>query len=690
METSWAGAELARLERMDLRRYPPVLDSGPAPEVAVAGRTVLLLCSNDYLGLAGDPRLALAAAEAAQLWGTGAGASRLVSGTTTLHTALEQELAALKGCDAAVLFSSGYLANAGTIPALVGRGDVLLSDELNHASIVDGCRLSRARRAVYRHADPGDLDRLLAGATEERRLVVTDTVFSMDGHVAPLGDLAEVCEQRGAMLMVDEAHATGVLGPGGGGAVEMLGLQGRIAVVMGTLSKALGSSGGFVAASGDLAELLRNRARTHVFDTAPGPPAVGAARRALGIVREEPERRERVRTLARRLYEGLAELGYDVREPAAAIVPLVVGEADAAVRLSTGLLDQGVLAPAIRPPSVPPGTARLRLTVMATHTEEHVEEALGAFAALRPAGRKSLLRTPGMPAGTPSGTAGATGTAAVSPRPAGATGLTRRALSAATPLDPRIAAAGGVFVTGTDTGVGKTVVAAAIARVLRGQSIGAAMLKPVQTGVEDGADDEAFVVAVGGVEPGLARAAYRLRASLAPSVAAGLEGVDIDVGRIHEAFRALRAEADVVVVEGAGGLLVPVTDDVTMGGLAAELGLPVIVVVRPGLGTINHACLTVAAARGLGLEVCGLVISGFPAEPGLAEATNPAVLEQTTGVLLWGCVPVVEGLDVDAGRVGDGFDPVSWLGPPLGGRFDRAAFLAGLPVPEEAAHGARA
>jgi 8-amino-7-oxononanoate synthase/dethiobiotin synthase len=686
MGTSWAGAELERLERLDLRRHPPVLDSPPGPEVTVAGRSVLLLCSNDYLGLAGDARLASAAGEAAQQWGAGAGASRLVSGTTMLHTALEQELAALKGCGDAVLFSSGYLANAGTIPALVGPGDLLLSDELNHASIVDGCRLSGARRAVYRHADPRDLDRLLAEASERRRLVVTDTVFSMDGDVAPLADLVEVCERHGAMLMVDEAHATGVLGPQGGGAVEMLGLQGRVTVVMGTLSKALGSSGGFVAASADLVELLRNRARTHVYDTALGPPSVGAARRALGIVREEPERRHRVRALARRLFEGLAELGYDVREPVAAIVPLIVGEAGPAVRLSMGLLDRGVLAPAIRPPSVPPGTARLRLTAMATHTDDHVEQVLEAFAALRSAGREGPWQH-AVPADRLLGTKGAEESTALGG--GGRKPLGSRA-GAEARLDPRIVASGGVFVTGTDTGVGKTVVAAAIVRNLRGLGIGAAVLKPVQTGTDEGADDAAFVAAAGGVEPRLAEVPYRLRAPLAPSVAARLEGVDIDLERIHRAFRRLRSEAGMVVVEGAGGLLVPVTEDVTMAGLAAGLRLPVVVVVRPGLGTVNHTCLTVAAARALGLEVCGLVISGFPSTATLAEATNPAVLEQTTGVPLWGCIPMVEGLDVDAGRPGSGFDPAPWLAPTLGGRFDRVAFLARLRVPEEAAHGARA
>jgi dethiobiotin synthetase len=368
-----------------------------------------------------------------------------------------------------------------------------------------------------------------------------------------------------------------------------------------------------------------------------------------------------------------------VREPAAAIIPIVVGEPAAAVRLAARLLERGVLAPAIRPPSVPPGTARLRLTVMATHTDKHIERALEAFAAVQP-----QSRPPAGPPPTP-----AKGTVAPQARngarAAWAAGDTFRAASdrpaAAGDLriDPRILAAGGVFVTGTDTGVGKTVVAAAIARALR-VGVRVAALKPVQTGTGEEADDLAFVASAGGVDPRLARAPYRLRAPLAPLVAAALEGTTVELERIHEAFRELRARADVVVVEGAGGLLVPVTDGLTMGGLAAGLGLPAVVVVRPGLGTVNHTCLTVAAARALGVAVCGLVICGFPSDPGLAEATNPAVLERTACVPLVGCLPVVEGLDVDTGSAGKGFDPLPWLCPSLGGRFDRAAFLESLPI----------
>jgi 8-amino-7-oxononanoate synthase len=499
---SWAAEELERLERQGLRRTPAVLSSGACPEVVLDGRSVLLLCSNNYLGLATDPRVVEAAAGAARRWGAGTGASRLVSGTTELHAALERDLAALKGCDDAVLFSSGYLANTGTIPALVGPGDLVCSDELNHASIVDACRLSGARREVYRHGDAADLERRLAAAPEARRLVVTDSVFSMEGDAAPLADLAAVCERWDAVLMVDEAHATGVLGPGGGGAVEALGLRGRVPVVMGTLSKALGSAGGFVAATEDVVSLLRNRARTHVFDTAPAAPAAAAAREAISIVRSDPNRRARVASLARQLHAGLGAMGYAVRAPAAAIVPLVVGEPAAALRLSAGLLERGVFAPAIRPPSVPPGTARLRLTVMATHTDEQVERALGSFAELRPPRPAGARRRPGAHAGPPDAGLG---------------------------LHAAIVRAGGVFVTGTDTGVGKTVVAAAIARVLGERGITVAAMKPVQTGAAEGADDLGFVRRL--VEPArLAQADQPDRAAVTRrgrgSVPGGLQLVD--------------------------------------------------------------------------------------------------------------------------------------------------------------------
>ena len=377
-------AELERLNAASLLREVHALDSAQGPEVTYDGRRVLLLASNNYLGLATDPRVVAAAAEAAQRWGAGSGSARLISGGVRLHEELESRLAAFKGTEAALLFSSGYLANLGTISALVGRGDAIFSDELNHASIIDGARLSGAQVHVYRHADATHLGELLASSVAERRLVVTDAVFSMDGDLAPLSQVADVCDRHGAILMVDEAHATGVVGLGGRGAVAAGGLGGRVPVVMGTLSKALGAAGGFIAGSADLIAYLRNRARAFIFDTAMPAPVTAAALAALDVVEAEPWRGERARSLSLRLWSGLSAAGFSVGgSPAAAIVPVVVGEATAALAMSAAMLAQDILVPAIRPPSVPTGGARLRATVMATHTDEQIDAAVRAFAACR-------------------------------------------------------------------------------------------------------------------------------------------------------------------------------------------------------------------------------------------------------------------------------------------------------------------
>jgi len=380
--------ELARLEDAGLGRRVRALDSASEPEVILDGRRVLCLASNNYLGLAAHPEVVDAATEAARRYGAGAGSARLVTGGLVLHDELEARLAAFKGTEAALLFSSGYLANLGTVAALVGPGDAVFSDSLNHASIIDGCRLSRADVHVYRHADAGHLaDRLAAwrrgAGPGPRALVVTDSVFSMDGDVAPLPDIAAASERHGAVLMVDEAHATGVVGPGGRGAVTAFGLDGRVGVVMGTLSKSLGAAGGFIAGSADLCAYLRNRARSFIFDTALPPPTAAAALAALRILEREPERPVRARRLAGRLAAGLRVAGYEVPDPPAAVLPVVVGSPDAAMGLSARLLDAGVLVTAIRPPSVPEGTSRLRATVMATHTDAEIDRAVAAFAAAR-------------------------------------------------------------------------------------------------------------------------------------------------------------------------------------------------------------------------------------------------------------------------------------------------------------------
>ena len=341
--------------------------SPQGPRVLLDGRAVLLLCSNNYLGLADHPRVRRAAADAALRWGAGAGASRLVSGNMSPHAELERRLAEFKGKPAALLFGSGYLANTGTIAALAGRGDVVFSDELNHASIIDGCRLARAETFVYRHADTEHLAWGLRRAHGRPALIVTDGVFSMDGDVAPLAELADLAERHRCRLMVDEAHATGCLGPGGRGSVAAAALGDRVEVVMGTLGKALGGYGAYVCGSEQLIDYLTNAARPAIFSTALPPPAVAAAHAALELLERRPKRVARLAANASALRASLRAEGVSAGASETQIVPIVVGEAEAAIALCERLLERGVFAQAIRPPTVPPGTSRLRLCAMATH-----------------------------------------------------------------------------------------------------------------------------------------------------------------------------------------------------------------------------------------------------------------------------------------------------------------------------------
>jgi glycine C-acetyltransferase/8-amino-7-oxononanoate synthase len=369
-------AGLGRLRRLRLI-------SGPqGPTVLLEGEPVLLLCSNNYLGLADHPQVREAAAEAAMRWGVGAGASRLISGTMTIHRRLEEGLAEFEGSESCVLFGSGYLANLGVVGALSGRGATVFSDELNHASIVDACRLSRAEVLVYRHRDIEHLHWCLQHHRSHRgsaRLVVTDSVFSMDGDVAPLEELVELAQGYGARLVVDEAHALGNLGPGGRGAVAEAGLEDEVDVVVGTLGKALGSYGAYACASDTTVRFLINSARPLIFSTAPAPPAVAGALAALELLQGEPQRVQRLRANARALRAGLAAQGFPVPASEMHIVPLVVGAEHATVELCEEALAHGVFAQAIRPPTVAPGSSRLRLTALASHRPAELQRAAGVL-----------------------------------------------------------------------------------------------------------------------------------------------------------------------------------------------------------------------------------------------------------------------------------------------------------------------
>ena len=382
--TASSSSEVARrleeLRAAGLHRRLRLVDSPQGPRVTLDGAEVLLLCSNNYLGLADHPRVRQAAADAAERFGAGAGASRLISGNMAPHRRLEERIAAFTGYEAALLFGSGYLANLGTIATLAGRGQVAFSDELNHASLIDGCRISGAERFVYRH---GDLDHLTWGlrkAGDRATLIVTDAVFSMDGDVARVGELFELSRRHGCRLMVDEAHATGAMGPGGRGAVAEAGLAGQVDVVVGTLGKSLGSYGAYVCASAELVDLLLNAARPFIFSTALPPPAIGAALAALALLDSQPAMVDHLARNAGILRDALAEGGLEPAPSRTQIIPMVVGSAEAATALCERALAGRVFAQAIRPPTVPDGTSRLRLSVMANHSARDLHAAAHVLA----------------------------------------------------------------------------------------------------------------------------------------------------------------------------------------------------------------------------------------------------------------------------------------------------------------------
>ena len=379
----WLDAEFTALQQAGLRRHLRTVMSAPTGTINLDGRDVVLLGSNNYLGLSTHPQVIAAAVEATLNFGTGASGSRLISGNSELYTTLEANLAKTKHTEAALVFSSGYAANTSIIPILASEGDLILSDVLNHASIIDGCRLSRATKKVYRHCDVEHLASLLSESTAfRRRLIVTDGVFSMDGDIAPLPDIYEVATHYEAMLLVDDAHGFGVLGKDGSGTVAHFGLGRTNIIQMGTLSKAVGALGGYIAGSRALVELLINKARGFIFTTGLPPATLAAANTALDVIRSSPELRQRLFSHAKQLKTALINLGYTLLPSETQILPVVLGSPQRATNIADALLAEGVFAPAIRPPAVPPDTSRLRLTVMATHTEAEIQQAIAGFAAV--------------------------------------------------------------------------------------------------------------------------------------------------------------------------------------------------------------------------------------------------------------------------------------------------------------------
>lgn len=374
---------LDALASRHLYRHLRTIPAGAEPWIDIEGHRVLNLSSNNYLGLATRPELKTAAATAAEADGCGSGSSRLIAGTSERHLALEIRLARFKHAESALVFNSGYTANIGVISSLARAGDLILSDELNHASIIDGCRLSRAECKVFPHGDVSALEELLASSAQAhhqgRIVVVTDTIFSMDGDLAPLTELVSLCRQYHAILVVDEAHATGCIGPGGRGLVTQLGIEYEALISVSTLSKALGSFGAFVTGPKLVKEYLINVSRNFIFTTALPAPTIAASEAALNVLEQEPQLVERLQENAAFFRHGLQQLGFNTLTSQSHIVPVLIGEAELTVEMARELLHQGVFAVAIRPPTVPLGTSRIRTSLMATHTQDDLSYALDAF-----------------------------------------------------------------------------------------------------------------------------------------------------------------------------------------------------------------------------------------------------------------------------------------------------------------------
>jgi 8-amino-7-oxononanoate synthase len=364
--------QLAELERRGLRRSRLVRQSAQGPRIVVGGREVLAFCSNDYLGLASHPRIVEAAIEAASRFGVGEGASHLLSGHSAAHERLEAKLAEFMQMPRALLFSTGYHANIGAVTALAGPEDAIFSDELNHASLIDGVRLSRARVVRYPHTNIGFLSGALAESDARTKLIVTDGVFSMDGDITPLPAMLDLCERHDALLLVDDAHGFGVIGPEGRGTPAHFGLRSPRLVYVGTLGKAAGVSGAFVAGAEEIVETVLQRARTYIYTTAAPAMLAAAIETSLQLIREDEWRRERLRKLIAVLKDEMREGERDLAPSDTPIQPLVLGANSEAVRASAALRERGILVPAIRPPTVPEGTARLRISLSAAHSEQEV------------------------------------------------------------------------------------------------------------------------------------------------------------------------------------------------------------------------------------------------------------------------------------------------------------------------------
>ncbi|HUN54461.1 MAG TPA: 8-amino-7-oxononanoate synthase [Smithella sp.] len=371
--------ELERIKKSGLYRQMKYLQSPQQPYVKIEGKDYLMLSSNSYLGLCNDPRLKQAAREAIEEYGIGSGGSRLTTGSYEVHKKLENEIAAFKGTQAALLFNTGYMANIGAISSIAGKDWVIFSDRFNHASIIDGCRLSGAEIVVYEHCDAADLEKKAHSRRGKRALIVTDGLFSVDGDVAPLPEIVQVAKKYNMLLMVDDAHATGVLGENGGGTADYFSLQNEIDIQMGTLSKALASEGGFIAGNRDLIDYLANKARSFIFSTALSPATVAVSLKALEIVQAQPCLRQSVMSNSVWFRKRLKEAGFHIMDFPTQIISIVLGQPELTVNFSNRLMEKNIFVSAIRPPTVPQGTGRLRINMMATHTIDDLARAIDSI-----------------------------------------------------------------------------------------------------------------------------------------------------------------------------------------------------------------------------------------------------------------------------------------------------------------------
>ncbi len=610
--TEGLAQELAALRTSHQLRVTHLHDGPSRTDVVVDGHPALSFSSNDYLGLANHPALAEAAAAATARTGFGSGASRLISGEFPEHRALERALADFFERPSALMFPTGYQTNIGVISSLATPDDLILSDAANHASLIDGCRLSRATVRVYPHLDFAAVAAAFQQAEfrpYRRRFLVTESVFSMDGDIAPIARLAELAQQYGAALIVDEAHAVGALGPGGRGICAHAQVQPD--VLIGTLGKAFGAFGGFVVGSSDLRATLVNRARTFLFTTAPPPAVAAAALAALHIIRSAEGDRLRLRlsttmtTVADLL--GRSRLGAGHATP---IFPIILGQNHQALAASAHFQERSIFVQAIRPPTVPEGTARLRLTVSAAHTPadlERLKTALPCVAHALPAANTIAVTNP--------------------------------------PIHPR-----GIFIAGTDTNVGKTTVSCALLHLAQRTGRSLLPFKPAESGVSASAPDSERLQQAARLThlPIELIAPFRFGPATAPAVAAALEGTRVTLSAILQARDRLNKQNLPLLVESAGGLLSPYAPDLTSADVAAGLRLPILLIARNTLGAINHTALTVSEIRRRKLPFLGtLLVDTAPpdAQPALGNAD---LIEAVTGLRPLGTFPFLSTRNLDA------------------------------------------